>query len=147
MVLLLMVLMVAVGALVPIQAGINTEFRRHAGHPLLAGLANFTVGWVAIFAVLLALRIPWPTVARLQQIPSWAWLGGLCGASLVVSAVVAASKLGATLLMAALLAGQLTSSVVVDHFGWVGYTPRPVSFGRIAGVCLLVLGVVLIHRD
>lgn len=147
MVIFLMILMVAVGALVPVQAGINAVFGRQAGHPLLAGLINFTVGWLAMVTLTLAFRVPWPTAERLAQLPWWAWLGGLCGASLVMSAIIAAPRLGATLLIAALLTGQLGSSVLLDHFGLLGYLARPASFGRVIGVALLVCGVVLIHRN
>ena len=137
--------------ILPLQSGINAELRRHTGHPLWAAVTNFGVGLFVLSvvdAVMVAeMGIPMPSLERLGQAPLWSYLGGICGASLVLTAVIAAPKLGAALLVACLVAGQLGSSVVIDHFGWVGYSVRPISGGRILGLLLLVVGVVLIERS
>ncbi len=143
---LLLLLMLGAGMVVPLQAGLNAEFRRHAGHPLWAGLLNFMVGLAAIVLVLVLMRVSPPSATRLAAAPSWAWLGGLCGATMVVSAVVSAPHLGAAALVAALVCGQLMASVVLDHFGAVGYEVRPVTVQRVVGVGLLIAGVVLVQR-
>lgn len=143
---LLMLLMVFAGGVLPLQAGFNTELRRHAGHPFWAGLANFVVGLLAVGLVLALMRVTPPSAVRLSQAPAWAWLGGLCGLIMVVSSVVSAPHLGATLLVAALVSGQLIMSVVLDHFGAVGYAVRPVTLSRLAGVALLLCGLLLIRR-
>ncbi len=139
-------LVVAVGMVLPAQAGINAEFRRHVGHPLLAGVLNFLVGLVALAVVTAAMRIPLPAAGRMLQAPWWAWTGGLCGATLVVSAVVAAPRLGALLLVACLVTGQLVASVVIDHFAWFGFDARPINWERIAGIAFLIVGVLLVQR-
>ncbi len=144
---LLLALAVVVGMLLPVQAGINAELRRHLGHPLLAGVVNFTVGLLALTLVTGVARVAWPVPAAASGAPWWAWLGGLCGATLVVTSVIVAPRLGATLLVAALVAGQLGASVVVDHFGFVGYPVRPATFGRVAGVLFLAAGVWLVERS
>jgi len=43
--------------------------------------------------------------------------------------------------------GQLASSVVLDHFGWVGYHVRTITPTRIIGIVLLIAGVILIERS
>ena len=48
---------------------------------------------------------------------------------------------------ACIILGQLTASVVVDHFGWVGFPQHSVSLQRLAGLGLLAIGLVLIHRS
>lgn len=141
-----MLLMLGVGMLLPLQAGLNAEFRRHAGHPLWAGALNFAVGLAAIMLVLALLRVAPPSGERLAQAPGWAWLGGLCGATLVVSAVVSAPRLGATTLVAALVCGQLIASVWLDHIGAVGYPVRSITATRLLGVALLIGGLFLVRR-
>ena len=37
-------------------------------------------------------------------------------------------------------------ALALDHFGWVGFREAPVSLGKIAGLLLIVVGVVLIRR-
>ena len=144
---LLIALAVGVGMILPLQSGINAELRRPPGHPLWAAVTNFGVGLFVLSVVVAVMGIPMPSLERMGQAPLWSYLGGICGASLVLTAVIAAPKLGAALLVACLVAGQLGSSVVIDHFGWVGYSVRPISGGRILGLLLLVVGVVLIERS
>jgi transporter family-2 protein len=44
-----------------------------------------------------------------------------------------------------ILAGQMFASLLLDHFGWLGYPLQPISLGRIAGVVLVCGGVWLIR--
>jgi transporter family-2 protein len=77
--------------------------------------------------------------------PWWIWTGGLLGAFLVASTVVLAPRLGAASMIALIVAGQMTASVALDHFGWLGYQLHPLNGMRILGVFLLVGGVTLIR--
>jgi bacterial/archaeal transporter family-2 protein len=43
------------------------------------------------------------------------------------------------------VAGQTIASVVVDHFGMVGFKEQHVSPGRIAGIALVVAGAALVR--
>lgn len=140
-------LVLLVGLLLPLQAGMNAEFRRHAGHALLAGVANFVVGLGAIVLVALVMRVSPPVMSDVRQIPWWAWLGGTLGASLVLTSVIAAPKLGAAMLVACLVCGQLTGALIIDQFGIAGYPQRPITPLRIVGVLLLIAGVIVIERS
>ena len=57
-----------------------------------------------------------------------------------------ARELGAATLTALVVTGQLLCSVVLDHFGWVGFTEHAASIGRIVGCLLMVAGFFLIAR-
>ncbi len=134
------------GAGLAVQAGVNAKLRQVSGEPLFAGLVNFAVGVVPIAAFFLISRAVWPPQERLAIGPPWMWLGGFLGAVYVVSSIVSAPKLGSGSLIAAGVAGQLVASVVIDHFGWVGFLPHPLTPGRVVGVVLLIAGVFLIQR-
>ena len=60
--------------------------------------------------------------------------------------MVLAHKLGATVLIACIIAGQLICSLPLDQFGLIGFAQHPLNAGRIAGVILLFAGVVLIQK-
>lgn len=145
--LFLVLLVVGVGMLMPAQAGINAELRNHVGHPLWAAVTNFVVGLAALLVAAAVMRVGTPQLSRMAGAPGWAWLGGLCGSSLVLVSLLAAPRLGATLLIAGLVAGQLGASVLIDHFGWVHYPVRPVNWVRVLGLLSLALGVFLIERS
>jgi transporter family-2 protein len=44
-----------------------------------------------------------------------------------------------------ILAGQAIASLVVDHFGMVGFDEHPATLGRVAGLALIALGVLLVR--
>ncbi len=131
------------GAMLPLQAGVNAILSRSVGGAIPAALVSFGVGTIALVAV--ALAFARPAVERAGEAPSWAWIGGLLGAFYVAGAIVTAPRLGAVLFLAVLLAGQSLSSLVVDHYGWVGFEEHPISPGRVLGVLLLAAGVALVR--
>ena len=63
-----------------------------------------------------------------------------------VAAVLLARELGAATLMSLVVTGQLICSVVLDHFGWVGFTEHAAGMGRIVGCLLMLAGFFLIAR-
>jgi len=57
-----------------------------------------------------------------------------------------APRLGAASLISALVAGQMFASIVVDHFGLVGYRVRPADWRQLIGAALVTVGVVMMQR-
>lgn len=143
---LIVLLALVVGAVLPLQAGINAQLRTGVGHPVTAALVSFLVGTAALALYLVVLRPALPAFPALARVPWWHWTGGLLGALYVVTAVIVAPRLGATALIALVVAGQLLTSLALDHFGLVGYERRPVDLTRIAGVGLLFVGMLLAIR-
>jgi transporter family-2 protein len=143
---LLILCAILIGVALPVQSGINAQLRVSIGNPLLAALVSFVVGTIALLGLNIALRAPLPSGETLGRIPLWHWVGGLLGASYIYAAVILAPRLGAATLVAAIVAGQMVSSVILDHYGWVGYAPQPVTAGRFVGVLLVIGGVLLIQR-
>lgn len=143
---LLLIAAFVAGVVAPVQAGVNSQLRLWAGHPAWAALASFTVGTFSLLLYYVVMRLPWPPVAALLQAPWWSWLGGLLGAYYVASSIVLAPRLGSTVLIALVIAGQLTVSLVLDHFGLIGFPKHSVNPARILGALLLLAGVVLIQR-
>jgi bacterial/archaeal transporter family-2 protein len=134
------------GALMPLQAGINAQLARWVGHPIVAALVSFAVGTAALLAYAAALREPLPEWALLRQSPWWVWIGGLFGAFFVAAAAAYAPRLGAATFISVTVAGQMFVSLLLDHYGLVGFAERQVTPLRLVGAALLVAGVVLIRK-
>jgi transporter family-2 protein len=134
------------GALLPVQTGINLQLRVALGQPIVAALVSFVVGTVGLAILVAALRAPVPVADAWDRSAWWHWVGGLLGAVYIVAAIVLAPRLGAATLVAALVAGQMVASLLIDHYGWVGFTVHPVNPLRILGAALVVGGVVLVQR-
>lgn len=129
-----------------VQVGMNAQLRKVLQSANLAALISFTVGTAALILLILLLRTPVPERAAFAAVPWWAWMGGLLGAFYVASSTIVAVELGATTLLGLALLGQLTTALVIDHFGWLGLPVNPITWARVAGVALLGLGVWLISR-
>jgi bacterial/archaeal transporter family-2 protein len=135
----------AAGVALPVQFGINAQLATWLDSPVRAAFVSFVTGTI-ILAIAAALVFkPLPSLNRLGHAPWWVWLGGALGAFYVAGSIVSAPRLGAAALIAAVVAGQSIASVVVDHFGWVGFEPKHVSPGRLVGIALVGAGVVLVR--
>jgi transporter family-2 protein len=110
-----------------------------------AAFVSFLVGTLLLLVAAMLVTKPLPSGGRLGAAPWWVWVGGALGAFYVAGAVVTAPKLGAATLIALVVAGQAVASLVVDHFGWVGFEQQHISAGRIAGMILVVAGVSLVR--
>jgi transporter family-2 protein len=129
-----------------VQVGMNSQLRKALQSANLAALISFCVGTAALVLLVLLLRTPVPERTVFAAVPWWAWLGGLLGAFYVASSTVVAAELGATTLLGLALLGQLATALVIDHYGWLGLPVNPITWGRLAGVALLGVGVWLISR-
>lgn len=134
------------GSVMPLQAGVNSQLARSVGHPVLAALISFMVGTCGLLIYSLFLRSSWPTLAALSSTPWWVWTGGLMGAFFVATAAAFAPKLGAATFISLTVAAQMITSVVLDHYGLLGFQVRPTSAWRMIGAGLLIAGVALIRR-
>ena len=68
------------------------------------------------------------------------------GANYIVVLIVLAPRLGAATMIGAVMTGQMLTSLIVDHFGLIGYPVHPASGWRFVGAGLLLLGLGLIQR-
>ena len=135
----------AAGALVTAQAGANAQLKQAWQATYAALLVNYALGAAAVLTyALLTRQVLWPGNGRLGAPPWWAWVGGLAGAGYGLTAVLLAHRLGAATLMSLAVAGQLVCSVLLDHFGWLGFEVHAAGWGRVLGCALMLGGFALI---
>jgi transporter family-2 protein len=133
------------GAFAALQTPTNAMLSRAVNSPVNAALVSFAVGTAALFVVALALGAR-PSVPAMRALPAYAWIGGLYGAFFVAAAAFAAPRIGLAFFIALLIAGQLGMALLLDHLGAFGLARQPISAVRLAGVALILAGVVLVRR-
>ena len=135
----------AAPGLLAVQAPTNALLSRAVDSPITAAFLSFVVGTVAlgILALLLPSR---PDAAGVRALPWYVWMGGLYGAVFVAVTAFGAPKVGVAVLLTALVAGQLGTAVLLDHYGLLGLERHAISAQRVAGLLLVVAGVVLVRR-
>jgi len=137
---------VAAGASFVVQAAVNAKLRTALGSPTWAAFMSYAGGTLTMLIVLLAAREPWLTPGTLARPDWWSWTGGFFGAVYIVISILLLPRLGTATIVALIVLGQMVASVAFDHFGAFGVPKHAVDLPRIAGVLLLIGGVVLIRR-
>lgn len=141
-----MLMGVLAGTCTGIQGGVNAQLTKHwAKNSVLASAISFAVGALALWIISIVLRIPIPALT--ENIKWWHWTGGFLGAYFVYSLVFLSPKVGASMVVALILAGQILAAVILDHFGLVGYAVRSITMLRLFGIGLLGVGVLLIKKS
>jgi transporter family-2 protein len=77
-------------------------------------------------------------------VPGWAWLVGTCGAVVLISQPVAAHSLGAATYLGLMVSAAVVASVLLDHFGGLGFKVHAARLWRVLGATLMIVGVGLV---
>lgn len=134
------------GIAITIQSGINSQLRTAIQHPLLAAFISFVVGTIALAILLLFSKEALPSFADYSSIEWYKYTGGLLGAFVVTVTLISVSQIGAGNMFVLVVAGQLATAVLMDHFGILGMKSNPVSLQKILGILLLVAGAWLVNK-
>jgi transporter family-2 protein len=143
--LLLLGVAVVIGAVVGLQPAINARLGNFTGEAALAALISTLTSSACLILYLVILRPDIPSWGQLRVGPWWMWTGGVIGAVYVAISLNLAQRLGATVLVAVVVIGQMLAALVIDHFGLLGLDQQAVTPLRMFGVFLLVAGVILIR--
>lgn len=135
-----------VGTFLPLQVGVNARLADTVGSPLISAFLSFCVGTIALLSYILLTGAPIANATNAKNAPPISWIGGLLGAFYVAVSIILLPKLGVATTVTLIIAGQILMSLVMDHYGLLGVPIKEVSFARVVGALLVILGVVLIRR-
>jgi len=140
-------LTVAAGGVVAAQAPVNQVLSVRVGS-WGAGTINFLVGTLMILVITFAFAGGFSGEEGADS-PAWYYwvFGGFSGVVIVVTTLVTVRELGAGGVTAAVIAGQLGLSVVLDRVGVLGLDEKAITWQKVLGIALLAAGTVLVVRD
>ena len=121
-----------VGAALSIQAPINAMVGARLGHPLGGATLSFVVGTIFLLAVTMIMargQVTWGNIASLSPL---LWIGGILGAIYITVAIWLTPTIGVGALIALAIAGQVTASLLLDHYGLFGLAVREINVGTSA---------------
>lgn len=144
---ILIPLAIIAGAVLPIQAALNGKMGKAVGDPIYAAFISFVVGSVGLLIYLLATRTDLHTLTEAKTVDWSVWLAGILGSFYVACVIILAPKLGVALTFGLVIAGQLGIAIVLDHFGLLGIPKTAISWQRIIGTVLIIIGVVIIRKS
>ncbi|WP_407320159.1 DMT family transporter [Isoptericola halotolerans] len=130
-----------------VQTRVNGSLAEHVGSGFGAAVISFGSGllWLTIAVAC------WPaaraavgrvvSALREHRLRRWEVLGGTAGGFYVAAQGLTAATLGVALFMVAVVAGQSTSSLLVDRIGLAPGGVRLITLGRALGPLLTVVAV------
>ena len=138
------VLGVLVGVCTAIQTSVNGYMGGIAGSSMHAGEINLAVGAVLLLVAALVTS-PRQLVRRPEPGPWWMWLGGLVGATFVISGATLAPLLGTATTVIAFNAGTIAAGQALEARGAFGARKNPLTATRLAGLVVIFLGVLAVR--
>ncbi|MGN8277555.1 DMT family transporter [Pseudomonas sp. SMN5] len=141
---LLLLVVVAAGAVLSVQAAINGRLGQTVG-VLRSSLLTFTVGTV-VTGLLIVFFEPAHAVSLLD-VPKWQLSGALFGVVYMIVMVGAVPKVGTAVATVAVIVGQLAMGMLIDNFGWLGNPAIELSGSRLLAMACLALALVFMYRS
>ena len=132
------------GVMIPLAVAFNSRIGQGLKSPLLGAAAIPAVGVIFILLVMSWFRPTLPNWENFNEIPWYAWMGGAMVTLYFVIMIFNAPKVGLGFAISLIVAGQLTMSTIIDHFGLFGIPVTSFSWGRFVGAILIVTGVALL---
>jgi len=133
----------AAGALIPLMAILNAGLARAVGGPPQAAVILFITGLLTSLAVAAMASVRIPDLGSLAGIPPSRYAGGIIVACYVLSITFLAPRFGVGNAILFAVAAQLLSSAAIDHFALAGAALRPLTWMRVLGLAIVIVGVVL----
>ena len=124
------------------QAPLESVVGRQVG-ALGSGLILHVSG--ALIAAVLITFTGWHSLAGWSHVPWYALVGkGVCGVIVIAAFSLSVPLIGMTGTASLIIASQLIAAALLDHFGLLGLEPYALSWVRIAGMGVLLLGAWMI---
>ena len=147
---MLYIVIAMTGFLIAIQAGCNATLEKSLQNPVLSAFLSFcacTASLHIAYAVYSAItRTPMPRAAQWSSVPWWGWVGGALGAVYILCMVLTAERVGSGIFVGLTVTATIVASLVMDHYGLLGFKQHTAGPGRILGGVLMVAGMLLIGK-
>ncbi|CDK64456.1 FIG073159: hypothetical protein [Morganella morganii IS15] len=113
--------------------------------PLHASWLTHGIGAIVALIIWLTVKKHLPPRHAGTKMPLWCYLGGIPGAfTVLLAAITVNSPLSLSGSIVLMLAGQIVTGLIIDHFGLMGLTRRKVTSRDGLTLLLLFSGCILI---
>ncbi|WP_395646817.1 DMT family transporter [Terricaulis sp.] len=131
------------GVLIPVTAALSGVMGRSLGNHNLAALIVITGSFLMVLAYTLATGSAAFSLETLRRVPALQLCAGLGIAFYLISITYVGPRFGVGNAVMFVLAGQIISSALIDHFGLFGAPQKPIDLLRAAGLIVMITGVVI----
>ncbi|WP_026691030.1 DMT family transporter [Alteribacter aurantiacus] len=135
-----LILAATAGAAISLQTVFNNKVNEKTGSWTTTTLA---LGMGFVFALVASIMAGEFSRIQLGQIDLWYWFAGVTGVGVVFCLVQAMKRLGPTVTISIVMTAQLSTALIWDSFGWMGIEKIPFSMTKLAGILMIIAGVLV----
>lgn len=125
------------GVIVTLMLAMNGQLSDQFGL-YLSTLIIHTVGFVTIFIVCVYKKF---SINLKQGVPWYLYMGGVIGIFTVLFNNATIGAIGASLVSALGLLGQLGASIVLEHKGWLGSVRSAITKEKLLSLLIILVGI------
>jgi transporter family-2 protein len=127
------------GSAMAFQGALNAALGKIIGL-LEATLVVMVIGTITTLLALYPLGLGKGSLIKITGVSWYKFLGGLLIVLITYGVVVSIPKVGVASATTAIVAAQVTTAALIDHFGLFGLETIPFSWWKVLGLALLAAG-------
>jgi len=131
----------AAGISMAVQGSLNAVLGKYVGE-IEATLFVHIIGTMAI-ALIVILGLGKGKLGNFVNAPWYAFLGGIISVLIIYGVLASIPKIGVALATTAIIVGQVSTALLIDHFGFFGLDKIPFTWVKLVGLILLAAGAKL----
>ncbi len=128
------------GLLMSVQGVFNTRVTEKSGLWFTSSIVHF-VAFICCLAVLFFVRDA--NVEGLKTVNKWYLLGGVLGAGITYTVIVAISKLGPAYAVMLILIAQMSAAYLIEILGWFGTEKASFMWTKLVGFLIMIGGIIV----
>ena len=132
------------GILNAIHAGTNAKLNDSLGRPWWAAVFVCAISGLVVGLGVLVTRERVPSLSSITGTPWWAWVGTAIAAVPVITTLLFAGRLGGAAFNGLVITATMICSILLDHFGLLGFSVHHANIWRILGAIIMLGGLTLI---
>ena len=128
------------GLLMSVQGVFNTRVTEKSGLWFTSRIVHF-IAFICCLGALLFVRDA--NIEGLKVVNKWYLLGGVLGAGITYTVIVAMSKLGPAYAVMLILIAQMSAAYLIELLGWFGTEKANFMWTKLVGVLIMIGGIIV----
>ncbi|MHB1127633.1 MAG: DMT family transporter [Bacillota bacterium] len=130
------------GSAMAIQGSLNSILGKIVGL-LEATLVVHVIGSALVAFLLFVFQLGQGNFSKLASAPWYSYFGGIISVLIIYGVVSSIPRVGVAIATTAIIVGQVSTALLIDHFGLFGLERMPFTWLKLAGLGLLAAGAKL----
>lgn len=140
-------LTIIAGVALAIQTNMNAYLGQIVSSAFIATFVALGMSTLFILVMITVYVKELPSMELIKTVPLYLWISsGVLGAFALGTFYFVIPKIGLLNVIAFSLTGQLIISLISDHYGWFNMPISTITFSKVAGVAIMIVGIFLINK-